>query len=229
MPRPSISSLSRRGLRARRPGGAAKRGAERRSVLKFSSLRRRRARSEASSSSIPPLSTRSARPGRSRWPRRKRAEMAIEAADLRLCFVTDRALAYGRSLEAVIAAAARGGARRWCNCAKKRDDARLLEEARALKAPSSPRSALVADQRSARHRARRRRRRPARRQRYAGRRGAPLARAGQDHSAIDHRCWRNCSAQNIENDDYLGVSRSRSRPRRTPPRRLGGGRGGRGG
>jgi thiamine-phosphate pyrophosphorylase len=64
--------------------------------------------------------------------------MAIEAASLRLCLVTDRALAGGRSVVDVALAAARGGATMVQLREKDATTRAFVEQARALKAALAP-------------------------------------------------------------------------------------------
>ena len=67
-----------------------------------------------------------------------RADMAIDVARLRLCLVTDRGLARGRSVVDVALAAARGGATMVQLREKDATTRAFLEEARALKAALAP-------------------------------------------------------------------------------------------
>ena len=64
--------------------------------------------------------------------------MAIDVASLRLCLVTDRGLAGGRSLVEIAAAAARGGATMVQLREKEATTRAFLDEARALKAALEP-------------------------------------------------------------------------------------------
>jgi thiamine-phosphate pyrophosphorylase len=64
--------------------------------------------------------------------------MAIEVASLRLCLVTDRALAGGRSVVEIALAAARGGATMVQLREKEATTRAFVEQARALKAALAP-------------------------------------------------------------------------------------------
>jgi thiamine-phosphate pyrophosphorylase len=70
--------------------------------------------------------------------------MAIELASLRLCLVTDRGLAGGRSVVDIALAAARGGATMVQLREKEATTRAFVEQARALKAALAPLGVLLA-------------------------------------------------------------------------------------
>jgi thiamine-phosphate pyrophosphorylase len=70
--------------------------------------------------------------------------MAFDAASLRLCLVTDRGLAAGRSVVDVALAAVRGGATMVQLREKEATTRAFIEQARALKAALAPFGALLA-------------------------------------------------------------------------------------